>query len=64
MPKKNPKQPPALQEPGPGRSTADAAFDALRNEIAQRNERTHQEAKKLRASREREQQLRLRGRDY
>jgi len=30
-----PKQ---IQEPGPGRSTAAAAFDALRKEIAQRNE--------------------------
>ena len=33
MPKQN-------QEPGPGRSTAAAAFDDLRQEIAQRNEQT------------------------
>ena len=36
-----PKQ---VQEPGPGRSTAAAAFDELRKEIAQRNEQAHQKA--------------------
>ena len=35
-----PKQ---IQEPGPGRSTAAAAFDALRKEIAQRNEARERE---------------------
>ena len=55
-----PKQ---IQEPGPGRSTADAAFDELRKEIAQRNEQAHQKARKLRAEREREQALARRQRD-
>jgi len=49
-----PKQ---IQEPGPGRSTAAAAFDALRKEIAQRNEQAHQKAREVRAAREREQAL-------
>lgn len=55
-----PKQ---IQEPGPGRSTAEAAFDELRKEIAQRNEQAHQRARKLRVEREREQALTRRGRD-
>ncbi len=63
MPKQNQKPDQARQEPGPGKSTADAAFNDLRKEIAQRNERTHQEARKVRASREREQLIRRRQRD-
>ncbi len=50
-------------EPGPGRSTSEAAFNDLRKEIAQRNERAHQEARKLRVARERLQVLRRRERD-
>jgi hypothetical protein len=46
------KQP---NEPGPGRSTSDAAFIALTKEIAQRNEQTQKEARKLRNAREQEQ---------
>jgi hypothetical protein len=42
-------------EPGPGRSTTDAALIALKNEIAQRYEQADREARKLRAAREREQ---------
>jgi hypothetical protein len=42
-------------EPGPGRSTSDAAFLALTKEIAQRNEQAQKEARKLRTVREREQ---------
>jgi hypothetical protein len=42
-------------EPGPGRSTADAALIALKKEIAQRNEQAQREARKVRAAREREQ---------
>lgn len=53
-----------IQEPGPGRSTAAAAFDELRKEIAQRNERAHQAARKLRTVREREQILARRRRDF
>lgn len=47
-------------EPGPGRSTSGAAFSELTKEIAQRNERAHKEARKLRSVREREQALRQR----
>jgi len=64
MSKQNPKPGPVRQEPGPGRSTSDIAFDQLRREIAQRNERTHQEARKLRVAREQRQQLTRRERDY
>jgi hypothetical protein len=42
--------PEQIQEPGPGRSTAAAAFDELRKEIARRNEQAHQKARKLRPS--------------
>lgn len=55
-----PKQ---IHEPGPGRSTAAAAFDVVRKEIAQRNEQAHQRARKLRVAREREQVLARRQRD-
>jgi hypothetical protein len=52
-----------IQQPGPGRSTADAAFDEVRKEIAQRNAQAQQKALKLRAQREREQILARRRRD-
>lgn len=55
-----PKQ---IQEPGPGRSTAAAAFAELRKEIAQRNERAHRKGRELRAERERDQVLARRSRD-
>jgi hypothetical protein len=51
------------QEPGPGRSTSDRAFNELIKEVAARNEQTHKEARKLRAEREREAVLRRRQRD-
>lgn len=54
MPNQNRKPDAARQEPGPGRSTSEAAFNDLRREIAQRNEQAHQEARKRRAARERE----------
>ena len=53
-----------IQEPGPGRSTAAAAFDEVRKEIAQRNEQAHQRARKLRAERDREHVLARRKRDF
>jgi hypothetical protein len=62
MPKQNQEPTPRRQEPGPGRSTSEAVFNDLRKEIAQRNERAHQEARKLRNAREREQILRRRER--
>lgn len=48
------------QEPGPGRSTSDAAFSLRKKEIAQRNEQAQKEARKLRSEREREQVRRRR----
>jgi len=50
-------------EPGPGRSTSQAAFNELRKEIAQRNERAHQVARKLRATNDRARVLRRRQED-
>jgi hypothetical protein len=55
-----PKQ---TQEPGPGRSTAEAAFNDVRREIAQRNEQAHQKARKIRAARDRAQIIMRRQRD-
>jgi hypothetical protein len=52
-----------IQEPGPGRSTAEAAFNDVRKQIAQRNEQAHQKARKLRAVRDRQQILARRQRD-
>jgi hypothetical protein len=60
MPKQNQKPSPPREAPGRGRSTAEAAFSDLRKEIAARNERTHHEARNLRAKREQEQLLRRR----
>jgi hypothetical protein len=37
-----------VQQPGPGRSTSKAAFEALTKQIAERNEQAHKAAKKLR----------------
>ena len=39
-------------QPGPGRSTAEAAVSALKKEIARRNEAAQKEGRKLRAERE------------
>jgi hypothetical protein len=64
MPKQNPKPGPVRQEPGPGRSTSDLAFDDLRKEIAQRNERAHQEARKIRAASDRQEAIKRRERDF
>jgi hypothetical protein len=50
-------------EPGPGRSTSDAAFNDLRKEIAARNERMQKEARKLRTAREQVQARERRQRD-
>jgi hypothetical protein len=49
--------------PGPGRSTSDAAFTAVKKDIAERNEQTQKEARKLRVVREREQVRRRRAYD-
>ena len=50
-------------QPGPGRSTSDAAFAALKKEIAQRNELAQKEARKRRTAREQEQVRRRRQED-
>jgi hypothetical protein len=52
-----------ILEPGPGRSTSEQAFTDLTKEIAQRNERAHQEARKLRTARDRAQAVLRRQRD-
>ncbi len=64
MAKQNQKPAPVREHPGPGRSTSEAAFNDLRKEIAQRNERAHQEARKLRSARERKELLQRRERDF
>jgi hypothetical protein len=38
--------------PGHGRSTAEAAFNEVKREVARRNEEAHKAAQKLRAERE------------
>ena len=63
MPKQSGKPDRAREEPGPGRSTAEAAFNDVRREIAQRNELASQQARKQRAAREQQQLLRRRERD-
>jgi uncharacterized protein YpuA (DUF1002 family) len=55
--------PKETQEPGAGRSTADAAFDEVRKEIAKRNELAHQKARKVRDARDRAQVLARRERE-
>jgi hypothetical protein len=41
-------------KPGPGRSTADAAFSELTKEIARRNEEAHKVARRVRQASEKE----------
>jgi hypothetical protein len=50
-------------EPGPGRSTSEAAFDDIKKDVAQRNEQAHKNALKLRHERERQQALLRRQQD-
>jgi hypothetical protein len=64
MPKQSAKPDREREEPGPGRSTSEAAFNDLCREIAQRNEQASQEARKRRAAREQQQMLRHRDRDF
>ena len=64
MPKQDQKLDPVREGPGPGKSTSEAAFNDLRRQIEQRNELASQEARKRRAAREQEQQLRRRERDF
>lgn len=46
--------------PGPGRSTADAALNEVKKQVALRNEEAHKAARKLRAEREKKQLARRR----
>ena len=55
MAKQNQQPDRARQEPGPGKSTSEAAFNDLRRQVAQRNEQASQVARKRRAAREQEQ---------
>jgi hypothetical protein len=64
MPKQNQKPERAREEPGPGKSTSEAAFNELRRQVAQRNEQASQAARKRRAAREQEQRLRRHERDF
>jgi len=64
VPKQNQKPDRPREEPGPGKSTSEAAFNDVRRQIAQRNEQASQEARKRRAAREQDQALRRRERDY
>jgi hypothetical protein len=64
MPKQNQKPDRAREEPGPGKSTSEAAFNDVRRQIAERNEQASQEARKRRAAREQELRLRRRQRDF
>jgi hypothetical protein len=50
-------------QPGPGRSTAEAAFDVIKKQIDQRNEQAHKIAQKLREVRGKEQVAQRRKRD-
>jgi hypothetical protein len=52
-----------IHQPGPGRSTSDAAFIARKKEIAQRNEQAQKEARKVRTAREDAQVRRRRQED-
>jgi hypothetical protein len=58
MAKPNPKH-----EPGPGRSTSEAAFEEIRKDVAQRNEQAHKAALKLRQERDRKQAILRREQD-
>ena len=49
--------------PGPGRSTAEAALNELKKEIARRNEKAQQAARKSRTARESQQLARRRKSD-
>lgn len=52
--------PDGANEPGPGRSTSERAFDNVTKEIAQRNEQAQKAARKLRDAREQEAMARRR----
>jgi hypothetical protein len=64
MPKQNQKPDRVREEPGPGKSTSEAAFNDVRRQIAERNEQASQEARKRRAAREHKQMLSRRERDF
>jgi hypothetical protein len=49
--------------PGPGRSTAEAALNEVKKEVARRNEEAHKVARKARTERDRQQLLKRREQD-
>jgi hypothetical protein len=51
---------PPIQSPGPGRSTQKDAFADVAKQIAERNEKAHKAARKVRAEREQEESARKR----
>ena len=64
MPKQSQKPDRAREEPGPGKSTSEAAFNDHRKQIAQRNKQASQQARRRRAVREQEQLPRRRERNF
>ena len=52
-----------VHEPGHGRATAEAAFNDLRKQIAERNEEVQKAARKLRTAREDRELAERRARD-
>ncbi|MHB8691235.1 MAG: hypothetical protein ACYDHH_08310 [Solirubrobacteraceae bacterium] len=63
MSKQNPKPPPVLEQPGPGRATSEIAFNELRREVARTNEAAHQVWRKRRAEKDREKLAARRAQD-
>jgi hypothetical protein len=64
MPKQNQKPDRPREEPGPGKSTSEAACNDVRRQVAERNEQASQEARKRRAAREQQLLLQRRQRDF
>ena len=50
-------------QPGPGRFTSEAALNALKKQIAERNDQVQKQARKLRAEREQHEAAKRRARD-
>jgi hypothetical protein len=52
-----------VQQPGPGRSTSEAAFRLLTKEIAQRNGEAHAVARRIRSEKDHQDAVRRRRED-
>jgi translation elongation factor EF-Ts len=55
--------PQPTNQPGPGRSTSEAALNDIKKAVAQRNDEAQRAARKLRAAREEEAAAKRRRRD-